>query len=141
MRHRKKGRKLKRTSSHRKATLTALGTSLLRHKKIKTTLAKAKELRRFVEPLITRAIRTIKSDNKQLNVHEHRQVARYIKDREVLKELFKEIAPKVKSRNGGYTRIVKLGKRHGDGADVAIIELVDYNIGKEFSKKKESEKQ
>lgn len=140
MRHLKKGRKLKRTASHRKATLISLSTGLLRNKKIRTTLAKAKEARRLVERLITRAIRAISSDNKQLNVHEHRQVARYIKDRSVVKELFNEIAPKLKNRVGGYTRIVKLGRRQGDAAEVAILELVDYNVGKETPKRSTEDK-
>jgi large subunit ribosomal protein L17 len=119
MRHRVKGRKLGRTASHRNATLRSLATALLRHKKITTTLAKAKELRTFVEPLMTRA--------KVDSVAARRFVAREIKDKEVVKELFGEIAEKIRERNGGYTRIVKLGKRVGDAAELAIIELVDYN--------------
>ncbi len=119
MRHRVKGRKLNRTASHRIATFRALATALLREKKIRTTIAKAKELRSFVEPLISRA----KTDS----VANRRNVARYIQDKEILKELFNEIVPKIGDRPGGYTRVVKLGRRQGDGAEMAIIELVDYN--------------
>ena len=119
MRHRLKGRKLGRTASHRSATLRALATALLKHKKIKTTVAKAKETRRFVEPLITKA--------KDGSVHARRLVADEIKDRNVVKELFDEIVPKIGERPGGYTRVVKLGNRVGDAAEMAIIELVDYN--------------
>ena len=117
MRHRVKGRKLSRTASHRMATLRSLSTALLKHKKIKTTLAKAKELRTFVEPLITKA--------KDNSVNSRRFIARHINDKEVVKELFSEIVEKIGDRPGGYTRVVKLGSRPGDGADVAIIELVD----------------
>ncbi|HZY10412.1 MAG TPA: 50S ribosomal protein L17 [Bacteroidota bacterium] len=131
MRHRKSGRKLKRTASHRKALLIALSTALLRHKKIRTTVAKAKETRMFVEKLITRAKNAVAVEGEKKDVHARRQISKYIKDREVVKELFSEIAPKVSTRAGGYTRIVKLGQRHGDGAEVAVLELVDYNTGKE----------
>ncbi|PKL89046.1 MAG: 50S ribosomal protein L17 [Ignavibacteriae bacterium HGW-Ignavibacteriae-2] len=120
MRHRVKGRKLGRTSSHRAATLQALATALFKHKKIKTTLAKAKETRSFVEPLITKA--------KDDSVARRRFVARFIKDKDVLKELFSEIVPKIGDRPGGYTRIVKLGNRAGDAAEMALIELVDFNV-------------
>lgn len=119
MRHRVKGRKLSRTASHRKATLTALATALLKHKRIKTTLAKAKELRTFAEKLITKA--------KKGDLHAHKQIIDVIKDKETVKELFAEIIPKIGDRPGGYTRIVKLGNRLGDAAQMAIIELVDYN--------------
>lgn len=134
MRHRKSGRKLKRTGSHRKATLIALATALLRNKKIRTTLAKAKEARLFVERLITRAKNAVANECEKKNIHARREIARYIKDRGVIKELFTEIAPKVASRPGGYTRVVKLGQRHGDGAEVAILELVDFNTGQEPKK-------
>jgi large subunit ribosomal protein L17 len=136
MRHRKAGRKLKRTASHKKALLISLSTSLLRHKKIKTTLAKAKETRPFVEKLITRAKNAVatEGDTTQKNVHARREVSRYVKDREVVTELFGEIAPKVAARAGGYTRIVKLGQRMGDGAQMGLLELVDYSSGKEASK-------
>lgn len=132
MRHRVKGRKLKRTSVHRLATLRNLATSLLKHKKIKTTVAKAKELRTFIEPIITKA--------KVDSVASRRYVAADIKDKSVVKELFTEIIPKIGDRPGGYTRIVKLGQRKGDGAELAIIELVDYSgIIKQKSQKKEKE--
>jgi large subunit ribosomal protein L17 len=119
MRHRVKGRKLGRTASHRKATLTALAVALLKHKRIKTTLAKAKETRGFVEKLITKA--------KKGDLHAHKQVIDVIKDKETVKELFAEIIAKIGDRPGGYTRVVKLGNRLGDAAQMAIIELVDYN--------------
>ncbi len=136
MRHRKSGRKLKRTASHRKATLIALCTALIRHKRIKTTLAKAKETRMVVEKLITRAKNAVASEGEKKNIHARREVARYIKDRDVVKELFGEIAPKVANRAGGYTRVVKLGQRHGDSAEVAILELVDFQVEQEKKKPK-----
>ncbi len=129
MRHRKSGRKLGVTASHRKAMLSALCTALIRHKKIKTTLAKAKETRMVVEKIITRAKNAVATEGAKKNVHARREVARTIRDRTVVTELFGEIAPKVASRPGGYTRVVKLGQRFGDGAEVAILELVDYNTG------------
>jgi len=119
MRHRVKGYKLNRTASHRLATLRSLATALIKHKKIKTTVAKAKAARMFVEPLITKA--------KKDSVSARRFAARHINDREVVKELFGEIAEKVADRPGGYTRIVKLGRRQGDAAEMAILELVDFN--------------
>ncbi len=119
MRHRIKGRKLGRTTSHRMATLRSLSTALIKHKKITTTVAKAKQLRLFVEPLITKA--------KNDSVHSRRLVARHIQDRIVLKELFSEVIPKIGDRPGGYTRVIKLGSRVGDAAEMAIIELVDFN--------------
>jgi large subunit ribosomal protein L17 len=136
MRHRKAGRKLKRTASHKKALLISLSTSLLRNKKIKTTLDKAKETRPFVEKLITRAKNAVKTEGNapQKNVHARREISRYVKDREVVKELFNEIAPKVVDRAGGYTRIVKLGQRLGDGAQMGLLEMVDYSTGKEVPK-------
>lgn len=130
MRHRKSGRKLKRTASHRKATLSALSTSLIKHKRIKTTLAKAKETRMVVEKIITRAKNAVAAEGEQKNVHARREIARYIRDRDAIKELFTEIATKVATRPGGYTRVVKLGQRHGDAAEVAVLELVDFNTGK-----------
>jgi large subunit ribosomal protein L17 len=134
--HRRSGRKLKRTASHRKATLSALSTSLLRHKKIRTTLAKAKETRMVVEKIITRAKRAVakETEGAQKDVHARREVARFIHDREVVKMLFGEIAQKIGNRAGGYTRVVKLGQRFGDGAQLAILELVDYNTGQEEKK-------
>ena len=135
--HRRSGRKLKRTASHRKATLGALSTALLQHKRIRTTLAKAKETRMVVEKIITRAKRAVAKEVEggPKDVHARREVARFIHDRAVVKSLFEEIAPKVGSRPGGYTRVVKLGRRFGDGGDVAILELVDYNVGQEEAKK------
>ena len=119
MRHRKKGKKLGRTSPHRKRTLQALSTALIENKRITTTEAKAKALRPFVEPLITRA--------KEDTEHNRRQVFRHLQNKEAISELFGEIADKVGDRPGGYTRIIKLGQRSGDGAELAMIELVDYN--------------
>ena len=136
MRHRKSGRKLKRTASHRRATLAALSTSLLRHKRITTTVAKAKETRMVVEKIITRAKKSlVRTDAPAAAVHARREVGRMIKDRDVIKELFGPIAEKVSSRPGGYTRIVKLGQRQGDGAEMAMIELVDFNTGQEPAEK------
>lgn len=119
MRHNVKGRKLGRTASHRAALLNSLTTSLLKHKRIKTTEAKAKEARTFVEKLITKA--------KKNDLHVRRQVMAVVNDKEVVKELFAEILPKIGERPGGYTRVVKLGNRIGDAAPMAILELVDYN--------------
>lgn len=119
MRHRKKGNKLGRTSAHRKATLQALSSALIEHKKIRTTVSKAKALRPFVEPLITRS----KDDTE----HNRRQVFRRLQNKEAVKELFNEVGPEVGDRPGGYLRIVKLGKRSGDGTEEALVELVDYN--------------
>jgi large subunit ribosomal protein L17 len=119
MRHRKKGKKIGRTSPHRKRTLQALSNALIENKKITTTVAKAKELRPFVEPLITRA----KDDTE----HNRRQVFRHLQNKEMVSELFEEVAERVGSRPGGYTRIVQLGQRSGDGAELALVELVDYN--------------
>ncbi|MFH2004039.1 MAG: 50S ribosomal protein L17, partial [Bacteroidota bacterium] len=106
MRHRKSGRKLKRTASHKKALLIALTTALLKNKKIKTTLAKAKEARPFAEKLITRAKNAVVNEENvpQKDVHARREVYRYIKDRGVITELFTEIVPKISTRAGGYTR-------------------------------------
>ncbi len=119
MRHRVKGRKLKRTASHREALLRSLATSLLKHKRIKTTVAKAKEARSFVESLITKA--------RKNDLHAKKQVMDVVKDKEVVKELFSEIITKIGERPGGYTRVIKLGRRAGDAAEIAILELVDYN--------------
>lgn len=131
--HGRAGRKLKRTASHRKALLNSLSTSLLRHKRIQTTLAKAKETRMVVEKLITRAKNAVAKETEggPKNVHARREVARHIQDKDVVKMLFTEIAPKVASRPGGYTRVIKLGQRLGDGAHVAMIELVDFALGTE----------
>lgn len=131
MRHRVKGRKLSRTASHRAALLSSLATALLKHKRIKTTLAKAKETRGYVEVLITKARRG--------DLHNQRQVMRVLHDKEVVKELFNEIVLKIGDRPGGYTRVVKTVIRKGDAAQMAIIELVDYNdvLNKAAEEKKE----
>ncbi len=117
MRHRKKGRNLSRSTSHRKATLRNMATNLFRHERIETTTAKAKELRPYAERLITLARRG--------DVHARRLAARRIQDRTVLGKLFDDIAPRFQDRPGGYTRILKLGNRKGDAADMALIELVE----------------
>lgn len=136
MEHRKKGRKLKRTASHKKALLSNLAISLIKHKRIKTTLAKAKELRTYIEPYITKAKNSLKFNGKLLakGIHLRRVTASVIKDKEAIQILFDEIAKKVAKRNGGYTRIIKTGFRYGDGANEAIIEFVDYSIIKEKEK-------
>lgn len=117
MRHRKKGRKLSRTPSHRRATLRNMATSLFLHERIETTTAKAKELRPYAERLITLARRG--------DIHSRRLAARKIQDRQVLGKLFDDIAPRFAERPGGYTRVLKLGNRRGDAADMSLIELVD----------------
>lgn len=122
MRHLVRGRKLGRTASHRKATLMALSVALIKHERIVTTMAKAKELRRYVEPIITRA--------KEDSTHNRSHVFRHLRDNKATSRLFDEIAPMVESRPGGYTRIIKLGLRPGDGAEKVIIELVDFNDAK-----------
>lgn len=119
MRHARKGYKLGRTSAHRKATLAALAGALIRHKRIRTTLTKAKAARSFVEPLITRA--------RVDSTHNRREVFSQLRDKYAVTSLFNEVAARVGDRPGGYTRIVKLGQRSGDGAEMAIIELVDFN--------------
>ncbi len=116
MRHRKKGRQLGRTASHRRAMLRNLATSLFRHERVETTAAKAKEVRPYAERLITLARRG--------DLHARRQVERHIKDRAVSGRLFGEIGPRFAERPGGYTRILKLGQRQGDGAEMARIELL-----------------
>jgi large subunit ribosomal protein L17 len=119
MRHGKKVNHLGRTKSHRDALLANLTISLIKAKRIETTLAKAKALRMYIEPLITKS--------KMDNTHSRRTVFSYLQDKESIKILFGEIAEKVSERNGGYTRIIKLGQRQGDNAVVALIELVDFN--------------
>lgn len=119
MRHRKKFNHLGRKAAHRKAMLSNMATSLIIHKRIKTTVAKAKALRIYVEPLITKA----KTDE----THSRRVVFSYLQDKAAVTELFREIGPKVADRPGGYTRILKTGARLGDNAEMCIIELVDYN--------------
>jgi large subunit ribosomal protein L17 len=119
MRHGKKINHLGRTSSHRKAMLSNMATSLILHKRISTTLAKAKALRTYVEPIITRS--------KDDSTHSRRLVFSYLQSKEAVTELFREISQKVAERPGGYTRILKTGNRLGDNADMCIVELVDYN--------------
>jgi len=119
MRHKVKGTKLNRTASHRKALMRNMATSLLKHKRIKTTLAKAKALKVYVEPIITKA--------KDNDLNAKKYVMELIKDKEVVKSLFTEIIDRIGDRKGGYTRVVKLGQRLGDAAEMAIIELVDFN--------------
>ena len=121
MRHRKSGRKLGRTSAHRRALMTNLATSLFDKERITTTLPKAKELRSFAERLITKA----KGDT----LHARRQVARHVHDSDVLRKVFDQLSPRYADRPGGYTRIYKLGYRKGDSAEMAIIELVDRPDG------------
>lgn len=119
MRHGKKFNHLGRTASHRKAMLSNMANSLILHKRISTTLAKAKELKKYVEPLITRA--------KEDTTHNRRIAFSYLKDKEGIKALFGDVIEKVGSRAGGYTRIIKTGFRLGDNAEMCIIELVDFN--------------
>ena len=119
MRHGDKINNLGRTSSHRKALLSNLACQLIQHKRITTTLAKAKSLRIYVEPMITKS--------KDNTTHQRRLVFSKLQDKEAIKELFDVIRLKIESRPGGYTRIIKLGARHGDNAELAMIELVDYN--------------
>ena len=124
MRHGKKGNKLSRTASHRRALLMNLGCQLITYKRITTTLAKAKALRIYIEPLITK---TKATSSKETIMHNHRIVFSYLNDKAAVKELFTVVAPKVATRPGGYTRIIKLGARVGDNAEIAMIELVDFN--------------
>jgi len=119
MRHGKKFNHLGRTSSHRKAMLSNMASSLILHKRIRTTLAKAKALRIFVEPLLT--------NSKEDSTHSRRLVFGYLQNKEAVSELFREISKKIAERHGGYTRILKTGTRLGDNAEMCIIELVDYN--------------
>ena len=119
MRHGKKINHLGRTKSHRVAMLSNMAVSLIKNKRISTTLAKAKSLRMYVEPLITKS--------KNDTTHSRRVVFSYLQDKEAITELFSVISEKVAERNGGYTRIIKLGTRYGDNAEMAMIELVDFN--------------
>lgn len=119
MRHQVKGRKLNRSTPHRKATMQALCVALINEQRIQTTLAKAKELRRFVEPLITKA----KNDTS----HNRRRAFSFLQDKHAVTELFEEVGPAAQDRPGGYTRVLKLGNRYGDAAEMAVIELVDFN--------------
>jgi len=131
MRHQRVINHLGRTSSHRKAMLANMASSLILHKRITTTTAKAKALRTYVEPLITKS--------KEDSTHSRRMVFSYLKDKLAVAELFREISPKIAERPGGYTRILKTGNRIGDNADMCILELVDYNenmLGGEAAKAK-----
>ena len=119
MRHNKAINHLGRKSGHRKALLANMATSLILHKRIETTVAKAKALRMYVEPLITKS--------KEDTTHSRRVVFSYLKSKEAVTELFRTVAPKIADRPGGYTRVLKTGFRQGDGADMALIELVDFN--------------
>jgi len=119
MRHASKVNHLGRTESHRKAMLSNMASSLILHKRIATTVAKAKALRTYVEPLITRS--------KEDTTHSRRTVFDYLQDKKAVSELFREVSPKIMERPGGYTRILKTGLRKGDTAEMCIIELVDYN--------------
>jgi len=133
MRHRKSFNHLGRTSSHRKAMLSNMAASLILHKRINTTVAKAKALRVYVEPLLTKA--------KEDTTHSRRVVFSYLQNKFAVTELFREISGKIAERPGGYTRVIKLGKRLGDNAEMAMIELVDYNehmLAEKGSKKKKT---
>ncbi len=132
MRHRKKFNHLGRKSSHRKAMLSNMAASLILHKRIKTTVAKAKALRMYVEPLITKS----KDDSTQ----QRRIVFGYLNNKFAVSELFREVAGKVGDRPGGYTRILKLGNRLGDNAEMCYIELVDYNENMLSASKPQAEK-
>ena len=132
MRHNRKINHLGRTSSHRKAMLSNMACSLILHKRIRTTLAKAKALRGFVEPLLTKS--------KNDTTHSRRIVFAYLRQKQVVSELFGEVAQKIANRPGGYTRILKLGNRLGDNAEMCMIELVDYNTTYTDVKKKEEVK-
>ena len=119
MRHNKNFNHLGRQAGHRKAMLSNMASSLILHKRIETTLAKAKAVQRFIEPLVTRS--------KEDTTHSRRVVFSYLKQKEAVTELFRTIAPKIAERPGGYTRILKTGFRLGDGAEMCIIEFVDFN--------------
>ncbi len=134
MRHQKAGRKLGRTSSHRRAMFRNMVTSLFEHGRIETTLAKAKELRRIAEKMITKG--------KRGDLHARRQALQVVRSKEVVKNLFEVISPVYRDRSGGYTRILQLDRRHGDGAPMCIIELVDNPIKpKEVEKPKAKAKE
>lgn len=119
MRHGRKGKKLGRTAAHRDAMMANMASSLIEHKRINTTLTKAKVLQQYVEPLVTKS--------KEDTTHNRRLVFAKLKQKEAVAELFRTVAPKVGERPGGYTRIIKLGNRLGDNAEMAMIELVDFN--------------
>lgn len=132
MRHGKKINHLSRKTAHRSAMLSNMACSLIAHKRINTTLAKAKALRKYVEPLITKS--------KEDTTHNRRVVFRYLRDKDASSVLFRDVAPKINNRPGGYTRIIKLNNRLGDNAEMAMIELVDFNelLTKDQSTKKKS---
>ena len=132
MRHNKAINHLGRKSGHRKALLANMATSLILHKRIETTVAKAKALQGYVEPLITKS--------KEDSTHSRRVVFSYLKNKEAVTELFRTVAPKIAERPGGYTRVLKTGFRQGDGADMALIELVDFNEAALASTKKAAKK-
>ena len=132
MRQKKAINHLGRKSGHRKALMANMASSLIKHKRIETTVAKAKALRTYVEPLITKS--------KEDTTHSRRVVFSYLKDKDAVKELFATIAPKVAERPGGYTRVLHTGFRLGDGADMALIEFVDFNEAALASAKKEEKK-
>ena len=132
MRHNKKFNHLGRTADHRAALLSNLAVALIQHKRITTTLAKAKALKKYVEPLITRS--------KNDTTNSRRVVFRYLQNKEAVTELFKEISVKVADCPGGYTRVIKLGTRQGDAAQIAFIELVDYDENMAKSPKAEAKK-
>lgn len=132
MRHNKKFNHLSRTASHRHAMLANMAISLIMHKRITTTLAKAKALKKYVEPLVTRA--------KNDSTNSRRVVFRYLQNKEAIKELFGTVAAKVGDRPGGYTRVIKLGTRQGDAAPIAFIELVDFDENMSKSAKSAAKK-
>ncbi|HNW28713.1 MAG TPA: 50S ribosomal protein L17 [Spirochaetota bacterium] len=141
MRHRNSVKQLGRTHAHRKAMFGNMVTSLFRHERIVTTREKGKELKRISERLITRAKRNMdipeKEENKKL--HNKREVMKVIKDRDIIKKLFEDIAPRYKDRKGGYTRIYLLGRRPGDAAEMSIIELVEKRIVEKIAEVKDKE--
>ena len=130
MRHGKKINHLSRKAGHRRALLANMGGALVTHKRIKTTVAKAKALQRYIEPILTKA--------KEDTTTSRRTAFKYLQDKEAVSELFRSIGPKIAERNGGYTRVIKIGFRQGDAADMAIIELVDYNELYDNSTKKKT---
>lgn len=132
MRHKKAINHLGRKDGHRKAMLANMASSLIMHKRINTTVAKAKALKTYVEPLITKS--------KEDTTHSRRTVFSYLKNKEAVKELFSIIAPRIADRPGGYTRVLHTGFRQGDGADMALIELVDFNEAALASAKAEARK-
>ena len=132
MNHRNGFNPLSRTTAHRRAMSRNMVTSLFRYERITTTKSKALEVRKSAEKLITRA--------KEDTVHNRREAAKFIQDEKILNKLFTEIGPRMKERNGGYTRVLKLGYRQGDAADVVILELVDYKLDSEKSEEKKPAK-